>query len=1692
MTALNCAVLCSPFQSRFVSRDPVTLALMVRLSPAYCTSLAFSCGLVSCSSMLPPSLQLVLDPDGLSQSTLLPPAVIVPLGSAAVTPPTGLLHGGLLGNYSWTLVAGDTFGQLVTTTTALPQLVVPGFAESTANQLGGGRYGGNYVVTRPGRYTLPVTLDNSTVANAPFQLVYLAPTPCLSPQNTTIDSFMASPPLPVCSEYNSNGCCDANLVATLNAHWAYLAATFGAFPPSECTRQLEILACGMACSPRNLAFVNNTGGDCGNFTGNGTFSGNGTNTTCFSSVSICTTFCDDIWNACMSVVPAGSSSSVAVLYNGNRQAFCAAQFPPFYLGAPIAPTFNSTVDTPCFFGLLREPACANTSYVTDRKPLVAGEASFFTIVAQDCFGNPRISGGDTFVVTAPPGVLIGAIVDRGDGTYTVPITAFRACLDACVVVGVSLGGEQVQNAPFGLNVVPNCPYGPSTLYTPVNPNSELPFRFDFTAYDQWLNLAYTASESVFSATLSDAVSGATGIPLRVVSLGCNGTFAALVQDDAGALNASSCLRFCLDTTCPATGVTTNVFCAPLCNQTSFIFFSDTGTRIDMRFIENITTLPPAFYGEFDCCLLVRNCELLGQGAYCVVRNQTAVQIFLPYNATVCSSVTANCPPPLSNLYLDCTLLNITGGACSVPVVTQILSPNPFPVVRLAAPDFVVRCAGLTVDGAATTNAGGRPAAWRWQLIGPFAAGDNHVAINTFLATISSNPLVLDQVTAVALLVENTTYRLQASVTNHLEQTGTAVVVIRMLPDSSREPVLFISPSSPVAAAVMQPLGYHAFLQGTGCVAASVTREIVDPVAWVMPLSPPQPLYQFLANRTVNQNSLELPPSTLPLLSSPSSFQVWALSSSPVSAVRTVTPRPRAPFVYVSMGSPRLFVLGDANLILNVSEMFEWNQPGNASLSVSWSCVSDTGGPCFNALQSTLYMPPLPAIGIPPYILGLGIYTFRATVSSSLGGGPTVVPIVILTNGTAPDVAVDNYNANVRGGTAPTESVALLATVARDIRFGVMDTVWTVESRNAAPPRTLPGLPEGAVFVPGSTGSDAMYSARVSARDSDGEGYAVHSWTANDHPNGGTCAIDRLDSGTLFRLRCSNWEDRDSDPLSYVVNVAVPGFQAPLPLSYGRWFAPFFFLELLPSQLPYQVQVIVADQTDHGRTTYASLPAVSVPGTFPTCPETAAMALATATLAQQNGLDSSRLAQRVVSVCSLLRSAAPCDPAARSSALSTVLAVLRCIIRSEPSRDRSALAANAVTYCLDGPAPGSLTASQFDQAMELLSRLANTTDTSYQQEGTRVQPVAQAIVSALNAVLLARAPVFDSVAPSEPASASVRQLLQRLAQSLAADLRPGESGPSCRASRLAVSAGWWLPVPSAVYGYPSVASLTPAASFLDSVAQQVRSFVHPRLGSANLLPTWAVAANFSLFPQPQLVLPTSWQLSFGFRASGSASLVFAAARQPAVCAAMSPSSFVWDTSVCGTPSQLNATHLSCQCLSDGRFLAALPLNVLPDGSSISPLLPGPGGSVLAVPLVPTLPAGLAIAALLVLALAALAAVLALRGATAAAGRRQLWVSPNVAPADIVPADNRVRVPLVPAAPLAAAGPLSSVAAQDRPALSRVRVIAASAPAAAAVGENIWVSDDEDEERNDEHELLRSQDVAPSVDGDDFYDPRNEAW
>jgi hypothetical protein len=67
-------------------------------------------------------------------------------------------------------------------------------------------------------------------------------------------------------------------------------------------------------------------------------------------------------------------------------------------------------------------------------------------------------------------------------------------------------------------------------------------------------------------------------------------------------------------------------------------------------------------------------------------------------------------------------------------------------------------------------------------------------------------------------------------------------------------------------------------------------------------------------------------------------------------------------------------------------------------------------------------------------------------------------------------------------------------------------------------------------------------------------WAQYSWVANDRPNGGYCALQPTSDPVKFFLRCSNWEDRQSDPLTYVVSMTYNGTQ--LPLSFGQWWAPY--------------------------------------------------------------------------------------------------------------------------------------------------------------------------------------------------------------------------------------------------------------------------------------------------------------------------------------------------------------------------------------------------------------------------------------------------------------------------------------------------------------------------------------------------------
>ncbi len=399
----------------------------------------------------------------------------------------------------------------------------------------------------------------------------------------------------------------------------------------------------------------------------------------------------------------------------------------------------------------------------------------------------------------------------------------------------------------------------------------------------------------------------------------------------------------------------------------------------------------------------------------------------------------------------------------------------------------------------------------------------------------------------------------------------------------------------------------------------------------------------------------------------------------------------------------------------------------------------------------------------------------------------------------------------------------------------------------------------------------------------------------------------------------------------------------------------------------------------------------------------------------------------------------------------------------------------LSFCFSGI---PLSASQFDRELSLLERLAETASSEFEQEGMRSLPVVQAVLLALDVSLTARSPVFDSVAPS---SESVLALLHRMALYLQVDLRPGESEQAARAPRLSVSAGWWLPVSDAVYGYPSVAQLTPSEQMLSLVQPTLLPFGHPRLGPFRLMASSAVAANYSLHAQSPLVVPSSWSLRYLFTnadiARSSAIFVFAVGSQPVVCAALLTGA--WNTSYCQTPFVMNSTHVSCSCrFASEAYYAALPLAELADGLSFSPLLPTRDPDFGAtVPLVPTLPAGLAFAALLVLALFGLWAFVARRSAASVSSTATTYVSSGVAANDVVPADNRLRVPL-PSNTVVEAGVVGLLSAE----VGKQQV--------GEVEDNIWVSDEEHFE-NVEDPLL-SEDVVGSVEENGFHNTNAPLW
>lgn len=417
-----------------------------------------------------------------------------------------------------------------------------------------------------------------------------------------------------------------------------------------------------------------------------------------------------------------------------------------------------------------------------------------------------------------------------------------------------------------------------------------------------------------------------------------------------------------------------------------------------------------------------------------------------------------------------------------------------------------------------------------------------------------------------------------------------------------------------------------------------------------------------------------------------------------------------------------------------------------------------------------------------------------------------------------------------------------------------------------------------------------------------------------------------------------------------------------------------------------------------------------------------------------------------------------------------------------------LAANLLSFCLAGL---PLSAEQFDREISLLERLAQTASPAFEQEGTRARPVVQAVLTAFDEALEQRRPVFDSEMPSRALADRTTGLVELLASLLASDLLPGESETSCRSPRLAVAAGWWLPVAESVYGFPGTAQLVPSAQMLEQVQPVLLPFGHPRLGPYRLLPTWSVASNYSLHAVAgPPVLPSSWSLRVRLPVSSlnsGARFEFAVGSQPVVCAALEQNGTRWNETACGRVLIVNATHVSCTCLafSPDLYYAALPLAVLITGASESHLIPALGDGS-AVPTVPTLAAGLALAAMLLLALAALLFAWAVRrGLLARNTSPMVYVSPGVPANAIVPADNRIRVPL----PLgsAATGGSSGVGAGLVSGSAYAALVEAGKP---KEEDNIWVSD-EDKFENVEDPLI-SEDMIGDDHEDGFHDANAPLW
>lgn len=100
--------------------------------------------------------------------------------------------------------------------------------------------------------------------------------------------------------------------------------------------------------------------------------------------------------------------------------------------------------------------CAGLSTLSGggRSSAVAGTSAQLTIRAVDCYGNAQTAGGDPFtVVLTRPGVpnVLGAVIDRGNGTYSV---TYNATIRGLWQLATKAGGVHVVGSPHTVLVLP--------------------------------------------------------------------------------------------------------------------------------------------------------------------------------------------------------------------------------------------------------------------------------------------------------------------------------------------------------------------------------------------------------------------------------------------------------------------------------------------------------------------------------------------------------------------------------------------------------------------------------------------------------------------------------------------------------------------------------------------------------------------------------------------------------------------------------------------------------------------------------------------------------------------------------------------------------------------------------------------------------------------------------------------------------------------------------------------------------------------------------------------------------------------------------------------------------------------------------------------------------------------------------------